>query len=38
MPDEPGSFYGGMAALRDKHEVVTAGLPWLEQDFKHYLS
>lgn len=27
MPDEPGSFYGGMAALRDKHEVVTAGLP-----------
>lgn len=23
-----------MVALRDKDEVVTAGLPWLEQDFK----
>lgn len=27
VPDEPGSFYGGMVALRDKDEVVTVGLP-----------
>lgn len=37
LPDAPGSFYGGMDALGDKDEVVTAGLHWLVQDFKHYL-